>query len=63
MGIFHGKLVPVNVRLSPPRRFKSVVGTMAVAVHAIVVATRLALLLTKPMFATSEGMYSPHVGS
>jgi len=46
--MFHGKLVPVNVRLSPPRRFKSVVGTMAVAVHPIVVATRVALLFTKP---------------
>jgi len=53
--IFQGKFVPVNVRLSPPRRFKSVVGTIDVAVHPIVVATRAALLLTRPVVATSEG--------
>jgi len=59
----HGKLVPDSVRLSPPKRFRSAVGTMAVAVQAIVVATRAALLLTAPNLATSAGRCAPHVGS
>ena len=60
---FQGNCVPEMVRLSPPNKFKSVVGTTEEMVQVIVSAVSDALLLTKPYFETSLGRWSPHTGS
>ena len=55
LAMFQGRFVPVMVKLSPPRRFSCVVGTIKVAVQLMTVAASDALLFTKPYLETSLG--------
>lgn len=57
-----GKLVPVSVKLSYPRMFKSVFGEMAVTVHGMIsVLTRAASNGIDPSLAFKVGAQAPHV--
>lgn len=45
---FHGNCKPVNVRLSPPSKFNSVVGVTELIEQVIVSAVKAALIFTEP---------------
>lgn len=58
-----GSIVPVKVKLSPPSKFRVVVGKMLVMVQSISSATNRAEFGIIPRLLVRIGRWIPHVGS